>query len=51
MAQSKDDLSPGAKDPAEGARKPDDGARPEAGPSGQEESHLGAGGDPAEGAD
>ncbi len=51
MAQAKDDLSPGAKDPAEGARKPDEAVEHEAGPSSQEESHLGAGGDPAEGAD
>ena len=50
MAEAKDDLSPAQKDPEEGAREPDAGAD-EAGPSGQEESHLGAGGDPAEGAD
>jgi hypothetical protein len=41
-----DDLSPSAKDPAEGARGAPDGAPPVNAP---EESHLGAGGDPAEG--
>ena len=50
MAEPKDDLSPAGKDPAEGARGADAGAR-EAGPSGREESHLGAGGDPVEGGD
>ena len=50
MAEPKDELSPAGKDPAEGARGPDAGAR-EAGPSGGEESHLGAGGDPVEGGD
>lgn len=42
-----DDLQPGGKDPAEGPRGPaaaEDGQHPE-------ESHLGEGGDPAEGAD
>ena len=42
-----DELAPGAKDPAEGARGRSDGAPPVADP---DESHLGAAGDPAEGA-
>ena len=50
MAEPRNDLSPADKDPAEGARHAEEGAR-EAGPDSQQDSHLGAGGDPAEGAD
>lgn len=44
---SPDDLSPAGKDPAEGARGDSEGAPAVVDP---EESHLGAAGDPAEGA-
>ena len=44
---SPDDLSPGGKGPAEGARGPTEGAPATVDP---EESHVGAAGDPAEGA-
>ena len=50
MPQQPDDLSPSTKDPAEGGRDSDAGAQP-AGPGAREESHLGEGGDPAEGGD
>lgn len=42
----KDDLTPGAKEPAEGAR---DGSKPAPSVTAPEESHLGPAGDPAEG--
>ena len=44
----KDDLSPADKDPAEGAPGGNEGAVPMP-PSAEQESHLGRGGDPAEG--
>jgi hypothetical protein len=46
--KDKDPLSPASKDPAEGARDTTE----ETSPDGDlEQSHLGAGGDPAEGRD
>ncbi|MBE7217608.1 MAG: hypothetical protein INR64_03970 [Caulobacteraceae bacterium] len=43
----KDELTPAGKDPAEGARGPEEGAPAVVD---VDESHLGAAGDPAEGA-
>jgi len=43
---TKDPLSPASKDPAEGARGPARGGSPD---GDLEDSHLGQGGDPAEG--
>ena len=50
MPDAKDDLSPTGKDAAEGARDTDPAAHP-APTAGGDESHLGAGGDPVEGAE